>query len=198
MPGTRPYQPLLFRLLHNVSGLLVMGAILTGFWVYNTYDGRFGKIPLPQIQDIQGIHGTFGLFFLLLLPAFAIYSFHPGARRLIQPDTFSRLGQVGKPIWWVSLSRITNTLMLLAAVFAVISGRTMKEEWLPAGELNHVGYFAHLAAWLVMVICLGLHVLMIAKVGGVPLLLSLIDRQVRPEDSPRLWVDRVKGMFRNG
>lgn len=195
MSRSKPYQPLLFRLLHGGSALLALSALLTGFWVYNTYDGRWGKIWLPTIPDIQGIHGTFGLFFLLLIPAFAVYSFHPGQKRLIRSDSFARLAQVGRPIWWVSLQRICNTAMLLAATLSVISGRMMKEEWLPAGEIDRFWYYLHLSGWLVMLVCLALHLLMNAKVGGVPLLLSIVDLRVRPEDSPKHWPSKIKNWF---
>ena len=86
MSKSIPYQPLVLRLLHGISGLLATGALITGFLVYNTYDGRFGSVSLPSLPDIQGIHGTFGLFFLLIFPALAIYSFHWGSRRLLFSD----------------------------------------------------------------------------------------------------------------
>jgi len=44
MSRSAPYQPLLLRLFHNAHALLVLGALITGFWVYNTYDGRFGTL----------------------------------------------------------------------------------------------------------------------------------------------------------
>ncbi len=197
MPQTKPYQPLLLRTLHGVSSLLALGAILTGFWVYNTYDGRFGQLSLPTVTDIQGIHGTFGLFFLSVLPAFALYSFHAGQKRLIQSDSLQHLTQVGKPIWWYSLHRLANTSMLWASVMAVFSGRLMQEAWLPAGELNHIWYVLHLIAWSVIVICLAIHLLLSAKVGGFPLLLSMVAFKVHPEDSPRLWLNRLRIWLRH-
>ncbi|HIK56385.1 MAG TPA: cytochrome b/b6 domain-containing protein [Synechococcales cyanobacterium M55_K2018_004] len=192
MARTTPYQPLLLRLLHGLSAALVIGALITGFWVYNTYDGRFVRLPLPNLPDIQGLHGTFGLVFLILLPFFALYSFHIGYRRLIQPDSLKQLSRVGEPIWWVTLQRLTNTGMLLAAVLAVMSGRMMKEEWLPAGQLDHGWYYLHLGGWVVMLLSLLLHLLMSAKVGGMPLLLSMISLQVRADDSPSLWPTHVR------
>ncbi|HYW19428.1 MAG TPA: cytochrome b/b6 domain-containing protein [Nodularia sp. (in: cyanobacteria)] len=192
MSRSAPYQPLLLRILHGISGILVITAIITGFLVYNTFDLRFGKIPIPKIDPIQDIHGTVGLFFLLLLPAFALYSFHAGEKRLLQPDSIQKLTQVGKPIWWVSLQRIVNTLMLIASVLVVISGRMMKEEWLPIGELDHIWYYFHLIAWVIMVCCLAIHLLMSAKVGGAPLLLTMLSGKFRPEDSPRNWYSRLR------
>ncbi|QSJ20385.1 cytochrome b/b6 domain-containing protein [Nostoc sp. UHCC 0702] len=192
MSRSVPYQPLLLRILHGVSGILVSAAIITGFLVYNTYDRRFGKLPIPAIGEIQDIHGTLALFFLLVLPVFALYSFHAGHKRLLQPDSLRNLTVFGRPSWWVSLQRIANTLMLIASVLAVISGRMMKEEWLPTGELNHIWYFFHLGAWAVMVCCLAIHLLMSSKVGGVPLLISMYSLKVRPEDSPTKWSSRFR------
>ncbi|MDP5337141.1 MAG: cytochrome b/b6 domain-containing protein [Nodularia sp. (in: cyanobacteria)] len=197
MSRSAPYQPFLLRVLHGLSGILVITAIITGFLVYNTFDQRFGKIPIPKIDPIQDIHGTVGLLFLLLLPAFALYSFHAGEKRLLQPDSIQKLTQVGKPIWWVSLQRIVNTLMLIASVLAVISGRMMKEEWLPIGELDHLWYYFHLIAWVIMVCCLATHLLMSAKVGGAPLLLSMLSWKFRPEDSPRNWYSRWQSWLSN-
>lgn len=196
MSRSKPYQPLLLRLLHGVNALVVLAAVVTGFWVYNTFDGRWGKLPLPFVQDIIGIHGTFGVTFLFVMPALAVYSFHAGEKRLVQSDSFAKLKQVGKPIWWYTLHRIANTAMLLAATFSLLSGRMMKEEWLPNGELTQIWYLLHLSAWVTIVICLAIHLLMNAKVGGVPLLLSMFDPKFRPEDSPAHWPNRIRSWLR--
>jgi hypothetical protein len=197
MNRSAPYQPLILRIFHGISGILVIGAIISGFLVYNTFDKRFGYVPIPKINPIQDIHGTLAVFFLILLPFFAVYSFHAGKRRLLQPDSIQNLTQFGTPIWWVSLQRLVNTKMLLAGVLAVVSGRMMKEEWLPTGELDHVWYYVHLIAWLIMICCLAIHVLMSAKVGGLPLLLSMVSWKFRPEDSPVNWYSRLRGWLGN-
>ena len=192
MPQSKPYQPLLLRLLHNISALTALLAIVTSFLVYNTFDGRFGKLPLPRIRDIIGIHGTFGLIFLLVMPAFALYSFHAGEKRLVQPDSFKKLAQFGKPIWWYSLHRIVNTAMLLAATLALISGRMMQEEWLPKEEFYHIWYTLHLTAWVILVFCLAAHLLLNAKVGGANLILSMFDIHYRPQDNPAEWPNKIR------
>ncbi len=197
MNRSAPYQPLIFRVLHSITAILVIGAIISGFLVYNTFDQRFGYIPIPKINPIQDIHGTLAVSFLILLPFFAIYSFHAGKKRLLQPDSIRNLTQFWRPIWWVSLQRLVNTKMLLAGVLALVSGRMMKEEWLPTGELDHVWYYAHLIAWLIMICCLAIHVLMSAKVGGVPLLLSIVSWKFRGEDSPVNWYSRFWDWFGN-
>ena len=184
---SRPYQPFLLRVLHGLTGLCLIAAILTAYWTYDTYDGRWGRIPLPTYQNIEGIHGTFGLWTLLIFPAFVIYAFHRGQRRLVQPGSLGKLAEVGKPIWWYTFNRVTNTLSLLALTFALFSGKMMDETWLPKGELNHAWYYAHLISWVVMVGMLLVHVLMNAKVGGSPLLLSMLTWQCRDKDSPALW-----------
>ncbi|MDX2239851.1 MAG: cytochrome b/b6 domain-containing protein [Leptolyngbyaceae cyanobacterium bins.302] len=187
MKSTQPYQPLLLRILHGLTGLFLVAAILTAFWTYDTYDGRWGRIPLPSYRDIEGVHGTFGLWTLLIFPAFVIYAFHRGQKRLVQPDSFITLTQVGKPIWWYTLNRFTNTFALLALTFALFSGKMMDETWLPKGELNHAWYYAHLNGWVIMVAAIALHLLMNVKVGGAPLLLSMLNWQFRDKDSPKLW-----------
>ncbi|WP_442933227.1 cytochrome b/b6 domain-containing protein [Microcoleus sp. herbarium12] len=193
MSQSRPYQPLLLRLLHGLNSAIALLAILSAFLVYNTYDGRFGKVPVPRIADIIGIHGTFGKLLILgVMPAFALYSFHAGKKRLVQPDSLAQLIQLGKPIWWYSLHRIVNTLMLLALTFAIASGSMVKEEWLPAGDLTQTWYYLHLTGWAVLVLCLLMHLLMSAKVGGLPLILSMFDRQYRQEDSPAAWWRKIR------
>lgn len=192
MPQSRPYQPLLLRLLHGLNAAIALLAILTAFLVYNTYDGRLGKVPVARIADIIGIHGTFGKMLLLgVMPAFALYSFHAGQKRLVQPDSFGKLTQLGKPIWWYSLHRIVNTLMLLALTWAIASGSMVKEEWLPAGELTQLWYYLHASGWVVLVFCLAMHLLMSAKVGGLPLILSMFDAAYHPKDSPAGWWQKI-------
>ncbi|WP_030006392.1 cytochrome b/b6 domain-containing protein [Picosynechococcus sp. NKBG042902] len=188
MAQSKPYQPILLRLLHGLTAILVLLALDTGFWVYDIYDGRWGRLGLPQIEAMQGIHGTIALTFFLLLPFFAVYSFRLGDRRLLQPNFLTQLKQLGKPIWWVSAHRLINTGMLLAGTLAVITGRMMKEEWLPAGELNHFAYLGHLLAWGIMFGALALHLLLGIKVGGVPLLASMVSLGKREGDRPKNWL----------
>ncbi|WP_373542100.1 cytochrome b/b6 domain-containing protein [Chamaesiphon sp.] len=192
MSRTHPYQPVLLRILHGIAAALLVLALLSGFLIYNTYDKRWGSLALSTIGDIQGIHGTIALAFLLFLPVFALYSFHIGYRRLVQEQSFSQLKQLGKPVWWISIHRLANTLMLLAATFAVVTGRMMKEEWLPAGEIHRPWYLAHLIAWVCVFISLALHLLMGAKVGGFPLLVSMFNWTIRDEDTPLPWLQEVK------
>lgn len=192
MPHVYPYQPILLRILHGAAAVLTVLALISGFWVYNTYDQRWGGLPLPRLGDIQSIHGTIALAFLLFLPIFALYSFHLGYRRLIQEQSLSQLKKYDKPVFWISIHHLINTLMLLSAVLAVVTGRMMKEEWLPVGEINHPWYLAHLIAWVCVFISIALHLLMGAKVGGVPLLLSMLNWKVRDGDSFPYWLKGVK------
>jgi hypothetical protein len=164
--------------------------------VYDRFDKRLGTVNLPIVPNTQGIHGTIALTFLILLPIFAVYCFHIGDRRLVQSQSMQQFGQqlseIGKPIWWVSLQRLTNTLMLIAATLAVITGRMMQEIWLPNGELNHIWYIGHLISWVVMAISIALHLLMSAKVGGISLLLSIYSWRIRETDLPKNWLNGFK------
>ncbi len=186
-----PYQPLLLRILHGLTGLSAIAAIATAFWTYNTYDGRWGSIPLPKFEAIEGIHGTFGLWTLLIFPFFVVYAFNRGQRRLIQSNSLNKLAQVGQPIWWYTLHRLVNTISILSLTFALFSGKMMSEKWLPQGELNHFWYSAHLVAWLILVVAIALHLLMSIKVGGVPLVLSMLNWRFRSQDSPALWREHL-------
>jgi thiosulfate reductase cytochrome b subunit len=136
-----------------------------------------------------------GLTFLLVMPALALYSFHVGQKRLVQADSFKQLTQVGQPIWWYSWHRIVNTGMLLAATFAVISGRMMKEEWLPTGDLNQLWYRLHLTAWLILVLSLIIHFLLGLKVGGLPLTLSMFKVKYRSNDAPSTWLPKIRSFL---
>jgi len=197
MKSSQPYQPLLLRILHGLTGLFLVAAIVTALWTYDTYDGRWGKIPLPEYKEIESLHGTFGLYTLLIFPLFVLYAFHRGQRRLIQPNFFAKLSQIGKPLWWYTLNRTTNTLALVALTFALFSGKMMDETWLPQGELNHSWYYAHLIAWILMVVSIALHLLLNAKVGGLTLLLSMWSWKFRAKDSPALWSAYISAWWSN-
>ncbi|PSN16509.1 cytochrome B [filamentous cyanobacterium CCP5] len=196
MSPIQPYQPLLLRFLHGLTGLCLIAAILTAFWTYNSYDGRWGSISLPKFQAIEGIHGTFGLWTLLIFPAFVVYASRSGKRRLIQANSLTKLTKIGQPIWWYTLNQICNTLALLALTFALFSGKMMDEKWLPEGELTHGWYYAHLISWVVMVAAIALHLLINAKVGGAPLLLSMVQWRYRTQDSPIRWPQQVAQWWR--
>jgi cytochrome b561 len=198
MPRSQPYQPLLLRILHGMNAVLIIGAAITGFLVYDSWDRRFGGLSLTQAnRSLIDIHGTFGfLIFFIVLPIFLIYCFKAGKKRLVQPDTLENLTKVGKPIWWYSLQRLANTAVLLAAGFSLISGKFQDENWLPKGELNHTWYYVHLIAWVTIVSAIALHLLMSVKVGGLPLLLSMFDSKYRPEDNPQLWREKILNWLR--
>lgn len=191
MSVSRPYQPLLLRLLHGLTGLCAIAAIVTAYWTYTTYDNRWGGLPLPRWSAIEGIHGTFGLWTLLLFPVFAIYALRRGQKRLLQPESGRHLQLIGKPVWWYTLHRTANSLMLLALTVALFSGKMMDSTWLPMGELNHVWYTLHLLSWVLLVVALALHLLLSAKIGGTPLLLSIVDWRFRQPDHPRHWWPQI-------
>lgn len=200
MKPTAPYQPLLLRLLHGLTGVCLLLAIATAFWTYNVYDGRWGTLPLPDYRAIEGIHGTFGVYTLLIFPAFLVYACRRGQRRLWQVQSWQKLmgfgqGKAGRPQWWYNLNRGTNTLALLALLFALFSGKMMDEKWLPQGELDHFWYSAHLVSWGVMVGAIALHLLLNAKVGGAPLLLSMVRFKFRAQDDPRRWPEQVSAWW---
>jgi cytochrome b561 len=195
-----PYQPLVFRILHSVNGLIAIGALITGFLVYDSYDGRFGGLGLTkENRALIDIHGTFGFFlFFVILPLFLAYCLIKGKKRLISPDQVQNLTkEINQPKWWYNLHRLVNTLTLISVSLAAISGKFQSEDWLPNKELNHFAYYVHLFAWLLLLICVLIHGLMVAKVGGIPLIISMYNLKYKPEDSPRLWKNNIQVWLSN-
>ena len=187
MKVIRPYQPLLLRLVHGLTALFLVLAMITAYWTYEVYDARWGQISLPKFEEIEGIHGTFGLWTLLIFPLLVFYAFHQGRKRLIQGKTFSNLTHLTRKGWSYHFHRVINTLMLISLTFAVFTGKMMDENWLPNGELNHFWYLAHLLSWMIMIVSLASHLLISAKIGGIPFFLSMFHRFYNPEDSPQQW-----------
>ncbi|MBD2480733.1 cytochrome b/b6 domain-containing protein [Planktothrix sp. FACHB-1365] len=193
MAQSQPYQPLFLRLSHALNAFLVLGALVTGFLVYDSYDRRFGGLGLTQEnRNLIDIHGTFGFFLLFVYIIFAVYSLIAERKRLIQGNTLQTLTQINKPVWWYTLLRLSNTLALIAAAFSVISGKFQQENWLPNGEFNHLWYFVHLIAWVIILFSILLHVLMVVKVGGFPLIVSMFKTNYKPQDHPKLWLNNIQ------
>jgi cytochrome b subunit of formate dehydrogenase len=198
MPISQPYQPFLLRILHASNALFAIASAITGFLVYDSWDGRWGKLRLTQAnRSLIDIHGTVAFFLFFIFIGFTFYSLRYGRQHLIPPDAASKLTQIGKPIWWHTLHRITNTAILASLSLSVLSGKFQDENWLPAGDLNRIWYFVHLIAWVIFAIAIALHLLMSAKVGGIPLFLSMFDRSYSPEESPALWKDKIMSWLRS-
>lgn len=189
--SSRPYQPLLLRVLHGITAVFLIAALFTAYWTYDTYDGRWGRIPLPKFEAIEGIHGTFGLLTLLIFPAFLIYAVHRGQKRLVQANSLQQLTRFKHPSWWYTLNRWINTSTLILLTFALYSGKMMDEQWLPQGELQHAWYLAHLLSWLLMVGAIALHICINFKVGGIPFLLSIWQGHYHRTDSPYFWPSQL-------
>ena len=52
---SRPYQQFLLRVFHGLTGMLTIAAMLTAYWTYDTYDGRWGRIPLLVYNDTNNL-----------------------------------------------------------------------------------------------------------------------------------------------
>lgn len=193
--SSQPYQPFLLRVLHGLTGIFLVLAMISAFWTYNVYDGRWGQLPLPVYREIEGIHGTFGLYTLIIFPVFVRYAFGPGRWRLVQSDSAKTLTRLGQPIWWYTVNRFTNTFALLALTFALFSGKMMDSTWLPKGELDHRWYLAHLVAWVVMAGAIALHVLLNLRIGGLPWVCSMWTRKKSPQDSLQHWRPRILAVW---
>jgi hypothetical protein len=171
----RPYQPSLLRLLHGVTVVLVVSAWLTGFLVYNRFDGRWGRLPLALSGDWIDIHGTVAVVLWPLALVFAAYAVTLGRARLRQP---------------------ANLIALLALALAVGSGKLMQEDWLEDGELGHSVYAIHLLAWLTVAGAVLNHVGSVLARGGRPLAASMASLEIRPRDQPRDWMGQFWRYFK--
>lgn len=199
MPKLLPYKPLVLRLFHGVNAFFAIACLLTGFLVYDSWDGRFGKLSLTvKNRELIDIHGTFavGLFFLFL--GFLLVSIKIGKNYLIKSQDMAKLNvQIGENVWWYRLQRLVNTMMILSLILSIVTGKMQDENWLPQGELDQVWYYLHLIGWLILFIALFCHLLMSAKVGGKTLFLSMFNTKYRPEDNPKLWAQNIGNWLKN-
>lgn len=175
MGMVRPYQPSLLRLLHGAMALLVPLAWLSGLIVYTKHDGRFGGLNWRPAGDWIDWHGTIGVFLWPLALLFGLYALSLGRARLHQA---------------------ANATALLALALAVGSGKLMNEDWLRAGQFDHLVYSVHLLAWLLLAIAVSWHVAAILNRGGVPLARSMFQLKLRRNDLPRDWVAQVGLLLR--
>lgn len=173
----RPYQPSLLRLLHGLIALLAPLAWLTGFLVYNRYDGRWGRLPLLQAQDWADLHGTVGVLLWPLALLFGLYALGPGGARLRRP---------------------VNALALLALALAVASGKLMQEEWLRQGQLHHWVYSLHLLSWLLIAVAVLCHVCGVLRLGGLPLARSMFHPAIQRGDQPGDWPSQLTRWWHRG
>lgn len=192
MARKQPYQSLIFRLLHAGQGILAILGMLTGYWLLNTWDPQFGGLPLPRAPEASlDWHEEIGGAFSTAIAIFVIYSLWAGRRRLIQFKSLSQLTQVGKPAWWYSLHRLVNTSLLIFGGLAAISGDNIGSDDLKNGVFSDWAYSLHVLSWLGLVLGLLLHILLSLKVGGVPLVLSIVNVNVRKVDQPSHWPQRL-------
>ncbi|NEP80749.1 MAG: cytochrome b/b6 domain-containing protein [Okeania sp. SIO3B3] len=175
MMKTQQYQPFLLRLFHGINALLIIACLITGFLVYDSWDGRFGQLGLTvKNRSLIDIHGTFAFVLFFVFLGFLIVSIKIGRNRLIKSDDLPKLiNKVGTKIWWHRLHRIVNTTILLATILSIGSGKLQDENWLPKGEMNHIWYYIHLTGWLIMLLAIAIHLLMSTKIGGISLILSM-------------------------
>ena len=191
MPQSRPYQPLIFRLLHAIHGSLVFASIATGFWLYNTWDHRFGRLPLPKAEtEWLDIHHQIGEILSPWVAIFLLYSLFAGRRRLFQSKSLKQLSNLSQPSGQYALHRCINTGLLGMLILAMISARQFGgAKILLQGEWN-LWYNLHVIAWVSLVLLVIAHLLLSLKIGGVPLVQSMIDYHIHPKDSPAQWPQR--------
>ncbi len=181
-----PYQPSLLSLLHGLAAGFAGLASLTGFLIYNEYDGRFGRLPLGGSEEVIDIHGELGGLLQWALIAFALYSLTLGMARLFHRADLGRMVR-SLPAW----QRLANTAALLSLAAAVLSGLPMEDDWLTDGDLDQFWYVLHLTSWLVLTLAVVGHLIVLALNGGWPLLGSMFTLKLRKGDLPKHWPQQV-------
>ncbi|MGD1907307.1 MAG: cytochrome b/b6 domain-containing protein [Leptolyngbyaceae cyanobacterium] len=165
----QPYQTLIFRCLHASQGLLAAAGMITGYWIYNTWDQRFSHIPFPRATEaIVELHEEIGGLFVSLCILFIGYSLFAGRRRLVQAKSLQQLGKISHPIGWYSLHRFVNTGLLVMGLLIIVSGDALSDDVLEQGALTDLAYTLHLVAWAGMVLLTVAHVGLSLKVGDMP------------------------------
>lgn len=200
MARIKPYQSLIFRLIHAGQGILALLAMVTGYWLLNTWDPQFGGLPFPHAPKAAiEWHEDIGGVFSGAIALFIVYSLWEGRRRLIQPKSIKHLTRLdntmGTPAWWYALHRLVNTGLLIFASLAVISGDDLGQNVMKQGVFANWGYALHVFSWLGLLLGSLLHILLSFKVGGVPLLLSIISVRIRDPDHPRYWPHRLQNTW---
>lgn len=198
MARSKPYQTLIFRCLHAGQGVLAILSILTGYWLFNTWDHRFVHLSLlpKATESIIDFHSEAGGLFTGAITIFIVYSLWAGRRRLIQHKSLNKLTKVGKPAWWYSLHQLVNTGLLVMGALAVLSGEEMSDDALMTGNFTDLAYSLHVLSWLGMILLVVLHILLSLKIGGVPLVLSVVSLQVRAKDWPSAWPQRFRDWWK--
>lgn len=175
-----------------VQGVLLLLGMVTGYWIFNTWDRRWLVLPLPRATElVLEMHEEIGGMFGGAIALFVIYSILSGRRRLIQPNSLSQLAKVGKPVWWYTLHRLVNTGLLMMGGLVVLSGDALDDDAMMAGQFSDLAYTLHVFAWAAIGVLMVAHLLLSLKVGGVPLLLSVFSRKVRIKDLPIYWPQRI-------
>ena len=161
-----PYQPSLLRVIHAaVAGAVSIGW-LTGLVIYSKYDGRLFHLPWTYNGNLWELHDYAGNFLLPVAILLAIYAVTLGNWRLNKPS---------------------NTVMLLALALPLLSGNGMHSKWLIEGQFDHLIYKIHLLGWMLIAAGLIWHIAGALKRGGVKLVASMADLQVKEHDKPSDW-----------
>ena len=184
MPFVRPNYPFLLRVLHGVHGILALTGLVTGYWLYDTWDQRFGHLSLPNInQTIYQIHVDYGNWFYAVLPIFTVYCAIKGRQRLIQLKRWKHLFNLGKPSWWYFIHQCINTGLLIAGILAISTGKVIAEDTLQKGRLMSFWYNAHLLSWVMMLILFSAHLFVSYQIGGLTSLRTMMSWRLKLKDS---------------
>jgi thiosulfate reductase cytochrome b subunit len=191
-----PKQQPLFRVVHSIHGLVTVLLMVTGLQVYNLLDKELGKIPSlftlgTWSSNPREWHIALAWLFLLNGIGFLIYTQYDKRRKLFQDKDAERMINPVKnwQVWNFALHHYINTALGSLCFLAGLSGLILMN-WMGMGAwANYLGgerflLSLHLGLAPLFGLLILVHIGLVLKVGGLPLLLSAFYQKSSDEEKP--------------
>lgn len=185
-----PQQNNIFRLVHAVHGLTVLLLLVTGLQSYNVWDQGFGLIPKvftlgTWAGNPKALHIAFAWLFLANGFGFSVYQVVSGRKKLFQTqDAAVLVASVRNwQRWNYALHRYINTaLTWLSTLFAftglILTNWAGMGIWASVLGGQSLIRSTHLGLGPLLGLIILVHLSLMLKVGGVPLVLSAFTSKV--------------------
>ncbi len=179
-----PKQNNLFRVVHAVHGLAVLLLLFTGLQSYNAWDQGFGLIPKvftlgTWAGNPKALHIALAWLFLTNGLGFSLYQAISGGKKLFREQDAEVLvtSVQNWQRWNYALHRYINTALTWLSTLFAVTGLILTN-WggmglwasILGGDSFIRSVHLGLAPFLGLVVLA--HLLLMVKVGGVPLVLS--------------------------
>jgi thiosulfate reductase cytochrome b subunit len=179
-----PKQTNIFRVVHAVHGLAVLLLLFTGLQSYNVWDQGFGLVPKvftlgTWAGNPKALHIALAWLFLANGLGFSLYQAISGGKKLFrEQDAEVLVASVQNwQRWNYALHRYINTALTWLSTLFAVTGLILTN-WggmgLWASVLGGDSFIRSVHLGLVSFLSLVVlaHLLLMVKVGGVPLVLS--------------------------